>query len=53
MVTDEQVRSLFRMVDSGMSQEKAAFKVGMARKTARKYLSRRKLPSELIQPRTY
>ena len=41
------------MMDSGMSQAKAALKVGMARKTARKYLSERKLPSELMQPRTY
>jgi len=41
------------MMDSRMSQAKAALKVGMARKTARKYLSERKLPSELMQPRTY
>ncbi len=41
------------MMNSGMSQEKAALKAGMARKTARKYLSKRKLPSELMQPRTY
>ncbi len=53
MVTDEQVRNVFRMVDSGMSQDKAALKVGMARRTARKYLSERRLPSELTQPRTY
>lgn len=53
MVTDKQVRSLFRMVDSGTSQETAALKAGMARKTARKYLSVRRLPSEVTQPRTY
>ncbi len=53
MVTDKQVRSLFRMVDSGMSQEMAALKAGMSRKTARRYLSGRRLPSELTQPRTY
>ncbi len=41
------------MVDSGMSQEMAALKAGMARKTARKYLSGRRLPSEVTQPRTY
>lgn len=41
------------MVDSGMSQEKAALKAGMARSTARKYLSARTLPSEMVQPRTY
>ena len=53
MVTDKQVRSVFRMVDSGMSQERAAMKAGMARRTARKYLSARTLPSEMVQPRTY
>lgn len=53
MVTDKQVRSLFRMVDSGTSQETAALKAGMARKTARKYLAGRRLPSELTQARTY
>lgn len=41
------------MVDSGMSQEQAALKAGMARRTARRYLSERRLPSELAQPRTY
>jgi len=41
------------MVDSGMSQEMAALKAGMARKTARRYLSGRRLPSELTQPRAY
>ena len=41
------------MVDSGMSQEAAALKAGLARKTARKYVSGRRLPSELTQPRTY
>ncbi len=53
MVTDEQVRNVFRMLDSGMGQEKAALKSGMALRTAQKYLTARRLPSELTQPRTY
>ena len=54
MVKDTQVRSLFKMVDSGMTQEKAALKAGMTRKTARRYLAKRMLPSELAaEPRAY
>ena len=54
MVKDTQVRSLFKMVDSGVSQEKAALKAGMTRKTARRYLAKRMLPSELAaEPRAY
>ena len=42
------------MVDSGMTQEKAALKTGMTRKTARRYLAKRMLPSELAaEPRAY
>jgi len=41
------------MVDSGLSQERAALKVGISRKTARKYLSVRQLPSDLAKQRTY
>jgi hypothetical protein len=42
------------MVDSGMTQEKAALKAGMTRKTARRYLAKRMLPSELAaEPRAY
>lgn len=53
MVTDAQVRKLLRMMDSGMTQEKAALKAGMARKTARKYVTDRRLPSELTKAREY
>jgi hypothetical protein len=54
MVKDTQVRSLFKMVDSDVTQEKAALKAGMTRKTARRYLAKRMLPSELAaEPRAY
>ena len=53
MVTDQQVRRLFRLSHLGMTQELAAAKAGMDRKTARKYLRSDKLPSETTRPRTW
>ena len=53
MVTDEQVRRLFRLLQSQHTQELAAAKAGMDPKTARKYRRLGKLPSELTVPRTW
>ena len=48
MVTDQQVRRLFQMSrDSKLNKSQAAIKSGMDEKTARKYLTAGKLPSEL------
>jgi hypothetical protein len=46
MVTDNQVRRLFRLSKTERNQEVAASKAGMDMKTARKYLAVGKLPSE-------
>lgn len=46
MVTDQQVRALRGLIGTGQTQESAAAKLGMDRKTARKYLRMSKLPSE-------
>src|SRR5215470_18519593 len=46
MVTDQQVRRLFRLSNTEKTQEIAASKAGMDVKTARKYLRTRVLPSE-------
>ena len=53
MVTDEQVRRLFRVLQVEKTQEIAAAKSGMDPKTARKYRRLGKLPSELTVPRTW
>jgi len=47
MVTDQQVRRLWRMSNTEDTQEIAAAKAGMEVKTARKYLEARRLPSEM------
>jgi hypothetical protein len=47
MVTDQQVRRLWRMSNTEKTQEVAAAKAGMDVKTARKYLGARRLPSEM------
>ena len=47
MVTDNQVRRLFRLSKTERNQEIAASKAGMDAKTARKYQAAGKLPSEL------
>jgi transposase len=46
MVTDHQVRRLFRLSNTEPTQEIAATKAGMDVKTARKYLRSARLPSE-------
>jgi hypothetical protein len=46
MVTDQQVRRLFKLSNTEKTQEIAASKAGMDVKTARKYLQTRVLPSE-------
>jgi hypothetical protein len=47
MVTDQQIRRLFKLSNTEKSQEIAASKAGMDVKTARKYLRARRLPSEM------
>jgi len=47
MVTDQQVKRLFRLVQSESNFALAAAKAGMDIKTARKYRQRRRLPSEM------
>lgn len=49
MVTDQQVRRLFKLTQSEKNFGIAAMKAGMDEKTARKYRDRGKLPSELKQ----
>jgi hypothetical protein len=46
MVTDEQIRRLYKLSNTEKTQEIAASKAGMDVKTARKYLRTRRLPSE-------
>ncbi len=47
MVTDQQVRRLFKLIQSEKNFGIAAIKAGMDEKTARKYRKKGKLPSEL------
>jgi hypothetical protein len=47
MVTDQQIRRLFKLSNTEKSQEIAASKAGMDIKTARKYLRARRLGSEM------
>ncbi len=47
MVTDNQVRRLFRLMESEKSFAVTAARAGMDEKTARKYRRLGKLPSEL------
>ncbi len=53
MVTDQQVRRLFKLVQTERNFGIAAMKAGMDEKTARKYRRRGKLPSELEFPHTW
>ena len=53
MVSDQQVRRLFKVIQQNETLSMAAAKAGMDVKTARKYRRLRKLPSELHQPRTW
>jgi len=53
MVTDHQVRRLFKMVQKEKILKVAASKSGMDEKTARKYIRLGKLPSQTKKPRTW
>lgn len=46
MVTDRQVRGLFKLLSSGKTLRTAALQTGMTEKTARRYRALSKLPSE-------
>lgn len=47
MVTEQQIRRLFKLLKTEETQEMAASKAGMDVKTARRYLKARRLPSEM------
>jgi len=51
MVTDQQIRRLFKLSNIEKTQEVAASKAGLDVKTARKYLRARRLPSEMKSER--
>ena len=53
MVTDQQVRRLFKLSKTEKNFGIAAMKAGMDEKTARKYLRSGKLPSDLKQEHTW
>jgi len=53
MVTDQQVRRLFKLIHTKNNFGIAAIKAGMDEKTARKYRKLGKLPSELKQTHTW
>jgi hypothetical protein len=51
MVTDQQIRRLYKLLNTEKTQEIAAAKAGMDVKTARKYARVKRLPSELKKAR--
>ena len=51
MVTDQQIRRLYKLLNTEQTQEIAAAKAGMDVKTARKYIKAKRLPSELKKAR--
>src|SRR3982751_1430834 len=51
MVTDQQIRRLYKLSNTEETQEVAALKAGMSVRTARKYLRVRRLPSEMKKER--
>src|SRR5215204_5773150 len=53
MVSDQQVKRLWRLAGRELSLEIAAAKAGMDPKTARKYLRDRRLPSDMRQKHTW
>lgn len=53
MVSDQQVKRLWRLAGQKWALEIAAAKAGMDRKTARKYLRDRRLPGEMGQKHTW
>jgi transposase len=52
MVTDKQVRRLFMLIKTEKTLASAASKSGMDEKTARKYLTLKRLPSQQKKPHT-
>ena len=53
MVTDQQIRRLYKLSNTEDTQAIAASKAGMDVKTARKYLRARRLPSEMKAERSW
>jgi hypothetical protein len=53
MVTDSQVRRLFKLSNQEKNQETAALKADMDPKTARRYLDAGKVPSEMKTERDW
>ena len=53
MVTDKQVRRLFMLIKTEKTLALAASKSGMDEKTARKYLTSKRLPSQQKKPHTW
>ena len=53
MVTDKQVRTLFRLKAAGSTLTRCALLTDMDEKTARKYLDQGQLPSELAPRHTW
>ena len=53
MVTDRQVKRLWKALTSGKTLAQAADKGNMDQKTARKYRELGKLPSEVVQPHAW
>ena len=53
MVTDQQIKRLFRMEKTEATRAIAAAKAGVCEKTARKYLKARRLPSQMKSERTH
>ena len=53
MVSDQQVKRLWRQAGRMLTLEIASAKAGMDPKTARKYLRDRRLPSEMRQKHTW
>ncbi|MBI9072282.1 MAG: hypothetical protein JEY94_11830 [Melioribacteraceae bacterium] len=53
MVTDNQVRNLMKLIGREKTKAIASAKAGMDEKTARKYTSLGKLPSELKKDHTW
>ena len=53
MLSDQQVKRLWRQAGQAVTLEIAAAKAGMDPKTARKYLRDRRLPSEMRQKHTW
>jgi len=53
MVTDKQVKGLFKSMSSGKPLYQSAARADMCENTARKYLKSNSLPSEISQPHTW